>query len=103
MLGRPVLPIFFFLCSEGFHYTHSRTKYLLRLGIASVLMSVANMTIMLIFNMDDVVLTNNAFCTIFTAAVAICGIEKLKKGKFIPAVIILLLPAVTIFCPLLPC
>lgn len=88
MLGRPVLPIFLFLCSESFHYTHSRTKYLFRLGIASVLMIVANMAIMLIFNMDDVVLTNNAFCTMFTAAVAMCGIEKLKKGKFIPAVII---------------
>ena len=101
MLGRPVLPIFLFLCSEGFHYTHSRAKYLFRLGFASVLMSVANMAIMLIFNMDDVVLTNNAFCTMFTAAVAMCGIEKLKKGKFIPAAIILLLPAVTMFLPII--
>lgn len=79
MLGRSVLPIFLFLCSEGFHYTHSRTKYLLRLGIASVLMGVANTAIMLLFNMDDVVLTNNVFCTMFTAAVAMCGIEKLKR------------------------
>lgn len=30
-----------------------------------------------------------------------CGIEKLKKGKFIPAVIILLLPAVTMFLPII--
>ena len=56
---------------------------------------------MLIFNMDDVVLTNNAFCTMFTAAVAMCGIEKLKKGKFIPAVIIFLLPAATMFLPII--
>lgn len=79
MLGRPVLPILIFLCSEGFHYTHSRTKYLFKLGIASVFMSIINMAIMLIFNMDDVVPINNAFCTKFTAAVAMCDIEKLKK------------------------
>lgn len=35
MLGRPVFPIFLFVCAESFHYTHSRTQYLKRLLFAS--------------------------------------------------------------------
>ena len=32
-IGRPVLPIFIFLCAEGFAYTRSRKRYLLQLFI----------------------------------------------------------------------
>ncbi len=93
MLGRLVLPIFLFMCAEGFHYTHDRKKYLLRLGVSSVLMGIANQVIMTFFPLQDVVLTNNAFCTMFVSAVVMYGIEKMKDGKIIKGLLFFLLPA----------
>ncbi len=35
-IGRLAFPLFIFLLAEGFHYTHSRKSYLIRLGIFSL-------------------------------------------------------------------
>lgn len=36
-IGRLAFPLFIFLLTEGFHYTHSRERYLLRLGIFALI------------------------------------------------------------------
>ena len=80
MLGRPVFPIFLFVCAESFHYTHSRTQYLKRLLFASWGMTVLTFVLQRTVPNDDVVLMNNAFSTFFVAGMFMLGWTFLKEG-----------------------
>jgi hypothetical protein len=68
-LGRPVFILFLFAAADSFHYTRDRRKFILRLLISSVLMSLLNTLIgnYLLPN-PEIILINNAFSTFFLAA-----------------------------------
>lgn len=67
-LGRPVFPMFLFIASESFHYTGYRKKYLQRLFLASLGMTVFTFVLQFAFPNPDIVLMNNAFSTFFVSA-----------------------------------
>ena len=80
-LGRLAAPIFLFLCVEGFGYTRSRSKYLLRMYIFSVVMKFTSMQLNLAFpRADNVAIMNDMFSTMFVVCWCIEGIE-LLRGK----------------------
>lgn len=54
LLGRFVAPLFVFLLVEGFHYTHDRKKYFLRLFIGGLLMYVINIGHQLLIKADPI-------------------------------------------------
>lgn len=96
MLGRSVLPIFLFMCAEGFHYTRSRFNYGKRLFLCAILMPLASQFIMQVFPIDEpsVVLMNNVFATMFIAVICMYGIEKFKNKEFLKGIVLFLLPVI---------
>jgi hypothetical protein len=100
-LGRPVLPIFLFMCTEGFCRTRSRRKYLLRLFIGFEFMNIANMALAFVMPNEDVALINNVFGTMLLTVVYLIftgilleGILEKHAGKIIAGVLLMLLPVV---------
>ncbi|MDR1378924.1 MAG: conjugal transfer protein TraX [Synergistaceae bacterium] len=79
-LGRPVLPIFLFMCAEGFYHTRSRKKYLSRLFIGFIGMNTANMALTFTMPNDKVTLINNVFGTMLLTAIYLFCIETLREG-----------------------
>ena len=79
-LGRLVFPLFLFTAAEGFYYTRSRKKYLLRLLYASWVMTISTLILQLILPNDSVVLMNNAFSTFFITGIYIVFWDRLVKG-----------------------
>lgn len=79
-LGRIVAPVFIYMSTEGFYYTSNRKKYLLRLYIASVLMSISTNIIQRIFP-SDLAMMNSMFKTIFLIGLYLYGIDLIKCGK----------------------
>lgn len=80
MLGRPVFPMFLFVCAESFYYTHSRTQYLKRLLFASWGMTVLTFVLQRMVPNDDIVLMNNAFSTFFVAGMFMLSWDFFKEG-----------------------
>ncbi|GHU66418.1 membrane protein [Clostridia bacterium] len=83
MLGRLVLPIFLFMCAEGFYYTRSRKRYLLLLLIGIWVMSTFNYILTEALPFGDlyrVELINNVFTTLFMVAFYLLAIETLRGG-----------------------
>ncbi len=80
MAGRIVLPIFLFMASEGFHYTRSKKKYMLRLLIAFWLMSIGNQIISSLFPLEDIVLINGIFGTMFLSVFYMFVLDSLING-----------------------
>jgi hypothetical protein len=98
-IGRPVLPIFIFLCAEGFAHTRSRKKYLLQLFIGFEFMNIVSEILSLVMWNDNVMLINNVFQTLLLAALYMLfieilwgGIREKQAGKIITAVLLMLLP-----------
>lgn len=79
-LGRLVFPLFLFTSAEAFHYTRNRGGYILRLGIASVAMSVGFSILSSALPNPNVVLMNNAFATFFVAALYMLFADRLISG-----------------------
>ena len=80
MIGRACMPIFLFMAAEGFHYTRNRGKYLLRLLVGFWFMGVCNLLLGRLMPLDDVVLMNNVFGTMFLSAFYMWMIELFKSG-----------------------
>lgn len=107
-IGRPVAPIFLFMCAEGFFYTHSKKRYMLRLLIGSFFMNIVSTAISSVFP-SDVVLMNNIFSTLFVSTVYMLAIDFLKKGvkekkaaRIILTIILMLAPILTsVLCVML--
>ncbi|MDR1621370.1 MAG: conjugal transfer protein TraX [Synergistaceae bacterium] len=100
-LGRPVAPIFLFMCAEGFHYTRSRGKYILRLFIGFICMNGANTALTFAMFNENVMLINNVFGTMMLTAIYLLfietlreGIEEKQAGKITAGVLLMLLPAI---------
>jgi hypothetical protein len=100
-LGRPVLPIFLFMCAEGFYYTRSRKKYLLRLFIGFMCMNAANTALTCTMFNGHVILTNNVFGTMLLTGIYLLFIEMLREGikekqagKIIVSILLMLFPII---------
>jgi hypothetical protein len=78
--GRPVAAMFLFLCAEGFHYTHSRKLYILRFLAAFVLMNFVNWALNKFLYVENVVLINNIFGTLFMSAFYMLMIDLFREG-----------------------
>ncbi|MDR3242998.1 MAG: conjugal transfer protein TraX [Clostridiales Family XIII bacterium] len=101
-LGRPVFILFLFAAAEGFHYTHSKKKYLLHMFFASAAMTVITFTTQTILPNSSVVLMNNAFATFLVAGIYMLiwdrfssAVKEKKVGKSITSVLLALLPIVS--------
>ena len=72
-IGRLSAPLFFYCSAWGFHYTHDRKRYLIRLYKFSVLMGVGNIALSYCMNRGSnmIYLTNNIFTTIFLGCLII--------------------------------
>ncbi len=77
-IGRLSAPIFFFCMAWGFHYTHNRKKYLLRMYLCGVLMGIINVIVQNIFQSEVV---NNIFVTLFVSSLLIYIIDAIKENK----------------------
>lgn len=99
MLGRLVMPVFLFMCAEGYYHTSNKKKYTIRLYLSFLLMNLGNFLIMHFFPMMDpnqVILVNNVFGTMLLSVVAMYGADLLAEKKAVSIVkglLVLLLPA----------
>jgi len=79
-LGRPVLPVFLFMCAEGFAHTSGRGRYLLRLFTGFECMNAASLLLRAAMPVEGVALINNAFQTMLLCAMYMMGIETMCAG-----------------------
>jgi hypothetical protein len=93
-IGRPVAPLFAFLCAEGFYHTRAPGKYMLRLLAGFEFMNAASALIGRALVNQDVVLINNIFETFLLAAAYMWLIGQLRRaaaaGKYARAAMSLL-------------
>lgn len=81
-IGRVVAPIFAFTAVEGYYHTRDRKKYMTRLYLASVFMSITSIIIPNILKRPDgIMIPNNIFSTIFLITLFIKSIELIIEGK----------------------
>ena len=78
--GRPVAPIFLFLCAEGFAHTQSRGRYLLRLFIGFEVMNVLSMLLGRILPNENVILMFSIFGSLFYAALYMWFIDLFRDA-----------------------
>ena len=78
-LGRISAPIFFFCTVWGFHYTHNRRVYLLRMYLCSVLMGALDLVLNLSIAQPVVPVINNIFTTLFLSCLFIYLWEMKEK------------------------
>ena len=98
-IGRPVAPMFLFLCAEGFAHTRSRKRYLLRLLAGFELMNVVSTFLGFALPNENVILIFSIFGSLFFAALymlfidMLCkGLKTKKAGKTALAVLFMILP-----------
>lgn len=92
--GRLSAPIFLFCCVWSFEYTHDKKKYLLRLYLASVIMS---------FIQSTYDIPNNFFRTLFSLGLILYLIENCKvkkKYSYYYLMLYILWQSVTVFSPM---
>ncbi|MDR0684625.1 MAG: conjugal transfer protein TraX [Spirochaetaceae bacterium] len=78
--GRPVAAMFLFLCAEGFFYTRSKKRYMLKLLAGFLFMSAMNRFLSAAMPMEHIVLLNNIFSTLFLAAFYMWMIDRIHAG-----------------------
>ncbi|MDR2484523.1 MAG: conjugal transfer protein TraX [Treponema sp.] len=100
-IGRPVAPIFLFICAEGFIHTRSRKRYLLHLLIGFEFMSIVSLVLPLALPNNNIALIFSIFGSLFFAALYMLFIEMLhngiktkKPGKAALSIVLMLIPAV---------
>jgi hypothetical protein len=100
-IGRPVAPLFLFMCAEGFAHTRSRKRYLLRLFIAFEAMNVISTVLGFALPNEDVMLIFSIFGSLFFAALYMLFVEMLlaairakKAGKTVLALGCMIAPLV---------
>lgn len=76
ILGRISAPVFFFCAVWGFHYTHSRPVYLLRMYLCSALMGILNCVLNAAFVSPWRPCRNNIFSALFVICLFIWLWEK---------------------------
>jgi hypothetical protein len=100
--GRPVAAMFLFLSAEGFFYTRSKSRYILRFLGAFMLMNLGNRLLTKFLPVENVVLINNVFGTLCVSAFYMLmtdlfrsGLREKKPRRTLLAVGGFLLPIVT--------
>ena len=94
-IGRIAIPIFIYAVVIGYQYTSNQKKYLIRLYMFSVGMSLINITLNTIYRNYDVAdPTNNFFAPLFLIVLLISILEK-KRLKYI---LLFLLWQIITFC-----
>lgn len=78
-IGRISAPIFVFCTSIGFYYTRDKIKYLVRLYVLSISMSLMNLFLALFF--DRYYIQNNIFITLFNICLIIHLINLVIKDR----------------------
>ncbi|MCQ5128084.1 conjugal transfer protein TraX [Butyricicoccus faecihominis] len=79
LIGRIAAPIFVFMLANGFGYTHSRGKYLLRLYIGATLMQLGNIVMNRLFPLqNNVIVINGIFSTMALIVFYLICIEGLR-------------------------
>lgn len=98
-IGRPVAPMFLFICAEGFAHTRSRKRYLLRLLAGFEFMNVASTALGFALPNENVILIFSIFGSLFFAALYMLfvdmlhdGIKTKKAGKTALALLCMIVP-----------
>ncbi|MDR0400704.1 MAG: conjugal transfer protein TraX [Treponema sp.] len=107
-MGRPVAAMFLFLCAEGFFYTRSKKRYMLRFLGISLFMSAMNRVLSAAMPMEHIALINNIFGTLFLSSYYMWiidlirgGIKERSPAKVLPALLGFILPFVLSFVMIL--
>ncbi|WP_270492672.1 TraX family protein [Enterococcus thailandicus] len=79
--GRPVATLFFFVSVIGFSHTHNKKKYMSRLYLSMVLMTLFTFTLEKLVGYDQVVLMNNIFRDLFIGTLMMFAIDLFVEGK----------------------
>lgn len=97
MIGRMTLPIFLFMAAEGFYYTKSKKKYMLRLYVAGILMQFVSIFIEKAFPITQhpIILMNNVFFTMLLSTIAMLSINYLRQKKIFTGIALFLLPVLS--------
>lgn len=94
-IGRISAPLFIFMVAEGFYHTRNRKKYIARLYLWSVAMSLGNMLMVRILpHPNNHIITNNIFATMFLITLYLYAIELIKKRKVLLGISIMILPII---------
>lgn len=80
-LGRASYPLFLFCMVWGYHYTRSRKRYLLRLYIMSIFMTVFGYTVDLYFKTESGYGNHNIFLPMLLVGVLISTIELYQEDR----------------------
>ncbi|MDR1480991.1 MAG: conjugal transfer protein TraX [Synergistaceae bacterium] len=98
-LGRPVAPIFLFLCAEGYHYTRSKARYMALLFAGFEFMNVVSGILTFSMRSDDLALINNIFGTLLVSVLYMTLSDVLrgaarekKKGRAALALLGMIVP-----------
>lgn len=83
-IGRVSAPLFFYCSAWGFYYTSNRKKYLIRLYLMGILMSVGNV-ISYCWGGRELSITNNIFTTLFLGCMLVSLFDRknIKKEKWL--------------------
>ena len=79
-IGRPVAPLFLFMCAEGFSHTRSRNRYLIQLLAGFELMNVISLLLGFALPNENVMLIFSIFGSLFFAALYMGFIDMLHQG-----------------------
>ncbi|MGX7264749.1 TraX family protein [Enterococcus crotali] len=100
--GRPVATLFFFVSVVGFSHTRSKEKYMMRLYLGMVLMTLGSFFLQKIVGYEEVQLMNNIFRDLLVGTLMMYGIDKIAEGrstkkfsKVIMGIVIMVLPIVS--------
>ena len=98
-IGRPVAPIFLFMCAEGFLHTRNRKRYLLQLLIGYELMNVVSVFLGFAMPNENIILIFSIFGSLFFASLYMQfiemfhnGLKTKKAGKAALAILFMLVP-----------
>jgi hypothetical protein len=80
-VGRVSAPLFIFCTSWGFKYTENKKKYLVRMYLFGVGMSIMNLIANYAYKGRQISITNNIFVTLFIICLIIYIIEEPNKSK----------------------
>lgn len=79
-IGRVSAPLFFYCSAWGFYYTSNRKKYLTRLYLLGILMSIGNIVLSFLVR-KETVLCNNIFVTLFLGGIIVSLFDMKNTNK----------------------